>query len=177
MGARADLVHDAGIRSGLLLARRGQAYFLRCLNNLTDEELQRPAPGFEASRALVSARVALRARIIADRLDTLSGVQKESDWDVIDSARAFEEATQFIATLPAAALRHLCTHSGVHLSVSWRDLPVALWEAGIDIAGEPVLVADSPRLRALDVWGGALELGIGRLRDVPIGMRERTAQG
>lgn len=42
MPARTDRTTDPALRAGLLLARRGQAYFSRQLNELANDELDAP---------------------------------------------------------------------------------------------------------------------------------------
>ena len=170
MAARHDLVTDPGIRSDLLLARRGTAYFSRKLNELPDAELYGPSrvPGW--SRAHVVAHVGYHARELAGVIE-LARTGARSDPEV-----AYGPATvDFGATLPPGALRNLHAHAAVHLNVEWRDLPPERWERVVTVpeSGDEK-VSCTPWLRAREVWLAALDLDNGaRREDLPVQVRER----
>ncbi len=54
----------------------------------------------------------------------------------------FEADVPYAATLPIPALRHLFTHSALHLNVELRDLDDEQWAS----------VADIPKQRAEAIW-------------------------
>src|SRR5690606_37166878 len=64
VAARTDRTTDPGLRAALLLARRGQAYFSRKLNELRKDELDAPSlvPGW--TRRHVVAQVGYNARAL-----------------------------------------------------------------------------------------------------------------
>ena len=64
MVARTDLTTDEALKARLLLARRGQSYFSRKLNELSDDELREPSllPGW--TRAHLVGHVGLNARAL-----------------------------------------------------------------------------------------------------------------
>ncbi|GGH47376.1 maleylpyruvate isomerase [Microbacterium album] len=175
MSARSDLIDDPAVQQDLLLARRGQAYFLRGLFHLPDAQLSAVVTADGATKGAVVAAAALRARLLADALDRLTGVESEGTWDEIDTADSFADAVVFAATLPPLALRHLATHSGVHLNVSWRDLPPALWREHVYVAGARLTISETPLWRAQEIWRAAILLGNGRSRDVPAQLRDVVA--
>lgn len=164
MVARTDLVIDPTIRSDLLLARRGTAFFSRKLNELSDVDLYGPSrvPGW--SRAHVVAHVGYHARELAGAIE-LARTGARSDLEVTYGP----DAVRFSATLPPGALRNLHAHAAVHLNVEWRDLPPERWEQLVTVpeAGdEPV--SRTPWLRAREVWLAALDLDNGaRPEDLP----------
>lgn len=174
--ARADLRarQGAGARydapsapaAQLAWARRGTAYFARLLNDLGPADLDGPSrvPGW--SRRHVVAHVAYNGRAFAN----LAGALRTGDPALLYPSlemRAAEIA--WGATLPDRALRHLFQHAEVHLNVEWRDLTDDDWQkAGTGLDGTPLAVADTPLLRARELWLHALDLDAGaRTRDVP----------
>ncbi|WP_432483033.1 maleylpyruvate isomerase family mycothiol-dependent enzyme [Kineococcus esterisolvens] len=150
----------------LAWARQGTAYFARHLNETTDEDLRQPSrlPGW--SRAEVVAHVGYNARALT-RLLTWAATGTEHPMYASAAHRAEEIARG--ATLPARALRHLVSHSTVHLDVEWRDLPDAAWNAPVRTAqGRTVPARETAWMRTREVWVHSVDLGGGgRFDDFP----------
>ncbi|MDR0945590.1 MAG: maleylpyruvate isomerase N-terminal domain-containing protein, partial [Bifidobacteriaceae bacterium] len=108
----------------LSLARRGTAYFLRQLNQLSDEDLDGPSglPGW--SRRHLVAHVGYNARALA-HLAYWARTGIETPMYASPTAR--DDQIRLGASLPARALRHLIDHSWIHLNVEWRDLTTEQW--------------------------------------------------
>ncbi|MBD5787609.1 maleylpyruvate isomerase N-terminal domain-containing protein [Cellulosimicrobium terreum] len=177
MPARDDRVTDPGIRADLLLARRGTAFFSRKLGELSEAELSAPSavPGW--SRRHVVAQVGYRARALAQLLEVVRTGRQLPDEEVVAAPSA---RVAYGATLPSAALRNLHAHAAVHLSVEWRDLQPERWSVVGTVDGARTEVAETPALRAREVWGAALDLGNGaRVDDLPpeIARSWRPARG
>ncbi|HEU0223327.1 MAG TPA: maleylpyruvate isomerase family mycothiol-dependent enzyme [Paracoccaceae bacterium] len=156
-GARYDAA--AAPTRTLSWARRGTAYFARKLNELRDEDLAAPSlvPGW--TRRHVIAHIGYHARALA-RLVEWARTGIEQPICASEAARAAEIALG--ATLPAQALRNLFHHAEVHLSVEWRDLTDAAWEARVrDLDGRPLPIRATPAMRAREVWIGAADLDNG----------------
>ena len=166
-GARYDAPNAPA--EDLLLARRGAAYFARKLMELSDDELYRPAAVEGLTRAHVVARVSYAARQQALALGTM--IRGESYGPGGEKQQLPELA--LAATLPARALRHLFSHSEVHLNTSWRDLTDTQWDQQITLPGGLVTAARAlPLLRAKHIWHAAVDLGNGaRIKDVPQSLR------
>lgn len=166
-GARYDA--PSAPAADLLLARRGTAYFARCLNNLTDDDLFGPSDRAGASRAYLVAEVSYAARHQAMALAALGGPAAPG----MDDEEPVFPALELAATLPARALRFLFHHAEVHLNVCWRDLSDADWDRDVTLPEGRVLTARSlPLIRAREVWTGALDLGNGAsLKDIPERLR------
>ncbi|MDF2991493.1 MAG: maleylpyruvate isomerase [Microbacterium sp.] len=174
MGTRTDNVSDPVLAAELLLARRGQAFFSRKVNELRDEEFAAPSlvPGW--SRAHVVAHVGYHARAIARLIEaTAAGRQVP----MYESPGQHANEVDFGATLPVEALRNLVAHAAVHLNVEWRDLPESAWSSAVLLAdGSSVPASATAWLRAREVWLRALDLGNGaHLRDLPAEVRGRAA--
>src|SRR5699024_8109108 len=103
----------------LAWARGGTAYFARKLGGLTDDALIGPSllPGW--NRAALVAHVGYNARALT-RLCEWARTGTETPMYASTEQRGAE--IERGATLPPRALRHLFSHSEVHLSVEWRDL-------------------------------------------------------
>lgn len=170
MAARHDHTTDPHITESLLLARRGTAYFSRCLAQLTAEDLRDPSlvPGW--NRAHVVAHVGYHARELAHLIEEI-----RTGTPVAESAELGAHNVDYGATLPDAALRNLHAHAAVHLNVEWRDLPAEQWNTIIHRDGQPpVHVADTAWRRAYEVWVHAEDLNAGaRLEDFPPRLLER----
>lgn len=169
MPERHDQVSDPRVRLGLEHARRGTALFSRKLAELTDDLLAEPSLVAGWSRAQVVARVGYQGRSLAVALEEeRTGVPGEAPatrW--LD-----EDAIAFAATLPPLALRHLHAHAAVHINVEWRDRPDADWLTAVEVGGVQLQVADTPWVRAREVWSAAVALGNGaRLDQVPLDCR------
>lgn len=148
----------------ILWALRGTASFARCLNDLSDAELDGPSRIAGLSRRQIVARVGYQARRLAEAIGC---VRAGIDDTAAGALPTPIDADVSGATLPAHALRHLFEHSKVHLRVEWRDLADADWDAEIDIAGR-VAIRETPVIRARLVWPAAVALDAGlRQADIP----------
>ena len=119
LGAGARYDAPSAPAEDLVLARRGTAYFARKLNELTDRELDAPSlvPGW--TRRHLVAHVGYHARALTRLADWgRTGIETPMH----ASAAERDAEIDLGVTLPAQALRHLFTHSAVHLNVVWRDL-------------------------------------------------------
>lgn len=159
MPARTDNVTDPELAAGLLLARRGQAFFSRKLNELRDADFDGPSllPGW--SRRHVAVHVGLNARAICRLVSwAATGVEQP----MYASPRERDEEIELGATLPVRAIRHLSDHAAVHLNVEWRDLPEIAWSAEVVTAqGRTVPVSETVWMRTREVWLHAVDLGNG----------------
>lgn len=167
-GARYDASNAPA--EDLLLARRGTAYFARKLMELSDEELFGPSVIYGCTRAHVVAKVCYDARHQALALEALikGGVYKTPS----DEEQQLP-SLDLAVTLPARALRHLFSHSEIHLNVCWRDLAVHHWDADLTLTDDRVVsVRNLPMARAETVWLGAFDLANGAQRkDLPERLR------
>lgn len=159
MPARTDRTTDPDLRAALLLARRGQAYFSRALNELRDDELDAPSlvPGW--TRRHVVAHVGLNARALT-RLTQWAATGVETP---MYTSRAERDAEiEYGATLPARALRSLSAHAAVHLDVEWRDMPPDAWQARVrTVMGREVPARATVWMRTREVWVHAVDLDHG----------------
>lgn len=159
MAARTDRTTDPGLRAALLLARRGQAYFSRKLNELRNDELDAPSlvPGW--TRRHVVAHVGLNARALT-RLTEWAATGVETP--MYASREERDEEIELGATLPARALRNLSAHAAVHLNVEWRDLDEDAWRAEVRTAqGRIVPASETVWMRTREVWVHAVDLDNG----------------
>jgi maleylpyruvate isomerase len=164
--ARTDQVSDPELLKSLLLARRGQSYFSRKLNELSDDELQGASllPGW--NRTHVVAHVGYNARAIARLVEwARTGVETP----MYDSNGQRAEEIEYGATLRPDALRNLSAHAAIHLNVEWRDLPEEGWMREVTtIQGRTVPVSETIWMRTREVWLHALDLDNGgRVEDFP----------
>ena len=159
MPARTDRTTDPALRAQLLLARRGQAFFSRALNELRGDELDAPSlvPGW--TRRHVAAHVGLNARALTHLTEwAATGVETP----MYASPEQRDEEIAFAATLPARALRNLSAHAAVHLDVEWRDLEPAAWDAPVRTAlGRVVPARETVWMRTREVWVHAVDLDHG----------------
>lgn len=162
-GARYD-AQDAP-HDDLLLARRGTAYLARRINELTDADLALPSLRGDWSRRRLVAHAGHHARALAIALKSLRE-------PLIPEEVAWQPDLALAETLPPRALRHLFEHARKHLDVEWRDLPGDCWDACLQAPdGAKIIARDTPRLRAIEVWQVAIDLGNrGRPSDVPSGI-------
>lgn len=170
LGAGARYDAPSAPAEDLVLARRGTAYFARKLNELTDRELDAPSlvPGW--TRRHLVAHIGYHARGLTRLVDWgRTGI--ETPMHASEAERDAE--IELGATLPAQALRHLFTHSAVHLNVVWRDLEDAQWDAAVGaLDGSAIRLRELPMLRAREIWHRALALGNGgAARDLPPQLR------
>lgn len=159
MAARSDNVTDPELAAGLVLARWGQSYFSRKVNELGDGDFDAPSlvPGW--SRRHVVAHVGLNARALTHLTEwAATGVETP----MYDSVTQRDDDIEFSATLPVSALRNLSAHAAVHLNVEWRDLPEVAWTAEVLTAqGRRVPVSETVWMRTREVWIHAVDLDNG----------------
>lgn len=159
MASRTDKTTDPQLAAGLLLARRGQAYFSRKLNELADDQFDAPSllPGW--TRAHVAAHVGLNARAITHLTEWAStGVETP----MYSTTTEREDEIEFAATLPIQAIRNLSAHAAVHLNVEWRDLSEDAWKHEIRTAqGRIMPVSETVWMRTREVWVHAVDLDNG----------------
>ncbi|MEQ8335564.1 maleylpyruvate isomerase N-terminal domain-containing protein [Nisaea sp.] len=168
-GARYD--SPAAPAEDLILARRGTAYFARKLNELTDRDLDAPSLVSGWTRRHLVAHIGYHARALTRLADWgRTGIETPMH----ASAEERDAEIGLGATLPAQALRHLFTHSAVHLNVVWRDLEDTHWDAPVrTLDGSVMELRDLPMLRAREIWHRALALGNGgAARDLPAPVRD-----
>jgi len=162
-GARTDNVSDPALAAELLLARRGQAFYSRKLNELRDEDFSGAALPHGWTRAHVAARVGFHARAIT-RLTEWAATGIETPMHA--SAAERDEEVRFGATLPVQAIRNLSSHAAVHLNVEWRDLPADAWAQPVRLDdGREVPVSETVWLRSREVWLRAVDLDNGARTD------------
>jgi maleylpyruvate isomerase len=172
MAARTDQTTDPQLLEGLLLARRGTAFFARKLNELTDAQLDGDSLLQGWTRRHVTAHIGYNARAIA-RLVEWAGTGVETPMYVSTSVRDHE--IDFGATLSPIALRNLFDHSAVHLNVEWRDLPADAWHHKVrTIQGREVPATETVWMRTREVWMHAIDLDNGAtFADIPVPVLER----
>lgn len=159
MPARTDRTTDPDLRAGLLLARRGQAYFSRKLNELRNGELDTPSLVAGWTRRHVVAHVGLNARALT-RLTEWAATGVETPMYASPEERDAE--IELAASLPGRALRNLSAHAAVHLDVEWRDLPEEAWRAPVRTAlGRVVPASETVWMRTREVWVHAVDLDNG----------------
>jgi maleylpyruvate isomerase len=161
-GARYDATSAPALE--LDWARRGTAYFARKLNELTDDELDRPTLISGWSRRRLIGHVGHQARALSRIVEAARTGQP---WSEASDEERLAELNA--ATLPARALRNLFYHSEVHLNVEWRDLTASGWNATVILdGGRSVPVRETPATRARAVWIHAVDLdSTGSFRDFP----------
>ncbi|MBU3067793.1 maleylpyruvate isomerase family mycothiol-dependent enzyme [Nocardia sp. NEAU-G5] len=150
----------------LLIAHRGTAYFARRLAELTDDELDGDTllPGW--TRRHLVAHVGYNAAALCRLLDwAASGVETPMYESPEQRGREIHEG----ATLPAAAIRNLFTHTTARLAERWRNLPESAWRSLVRTAqGRTVPASETSWMRAREVWIHAVDLGNGgRFADFP----------
>jgi maleylpyruvate isomerase len=166
MAGRTDQTTDSELAARLLVARRGQAYFSRKLQELRDDQFRLPSGLPDWSRAHLIAHVGLNARALT-RLTEWARTGIETPMYESPTQRA--EEIDFAATLPVQALRNLSDHAAVHLNVEWRDLTDEEWDHPIRTAlGRIVPVSETVWMRTREVWVHAVDLDNGaRFADFP----------
>ncbi|GGF38228.1 maleylpyruvate isomerase family mycothiol-dependent enzyme [Subtercola lobariae] len=159
MPGRTDNVTDPDLAARLLIARRGQAYYSRKLNELSDEEFNEPSRLAGWSRRELIAHVGLNARALTHLTEwAASGIEHP----MYSSPTQRKDDIEFAATLPTQALRNLSDHAAIHLNVEWRDLPEEAWSATIRTAqGRIVPASETVWIRSREVWIHAVDLGNG----------------
>ena len=159
MPARHDRVDDPKLAASLLTARRGTAYFARKLAQLSDDDFDAPSlvPGW--TRRHIIAHVGYNARALTRLLEwAATGVETP----MYASSEQRLQEIEAGATLKPIALRHLVSHSNVHLNVEWRDLPPAAWQTQVRTAqGRTVPASETAWMRSREVWIHAVDLDNG----------------
>ncbi len=166
MPARHDQVDDPRLAASLLTARRGTAYFSRKLAELSDDDFDAPSllPGW--TRRHIIAHVGYNARALTRLLEwAATGIETPMYASPEQRSQEIEDGT----TLKPIALRHLVSHSNVHLNVEWRDLSPAAWRAEVRTAqGRTVPASETAWMRSREVWIHAVDLNNGgSFRDFP----------
>ncbi len=172
MVARQDLTQDPDLRSALLTARRGTAFFGRKLNELSDHDLDAPSllPGW--TRRHVIAHIGYNARAIARLIEWANtGVETP----MYSSWQARNEEIDYGATLSPIELRNLYEHSATDLSAKWRDTAQEAWRHEVKTAqGRTVPASETVWMRTREVWIHAVDLDNGAsFDDVPADVLER----
>jgi len=164
--ARHDQVDDPGLAASLLTARRGTAYFSRKLAELSDDDFDAPSPLPGWSRRHIIAHVGYNARALTRLIEwAATGIETPMYASPEQRAREIEDGV----TLKPIALRHLVSHSNVHLNVEWRDLPTDAWSNTVRTAqGRTVPASETPWMRSREVWIHAVDLNNGgSFNDLP----------
>lgn len=173
MVARTDKTTDPALLAQLLLTRRGQAYFSRKLNELSDADFDGDSLLSGWDRRHVIAHVGLNARALT-RLTEWAATGVETP--MYDSPEQRGAEIDVAATLPTQALRNLSDHAAIHLNVEWRDLEPEQWTAEVRTAqGRIVPASETVWMRCREVWIHAIDLANGgRFADIPDAVLERV---
>jgi maleylpyruvate isomerase len=156
MVARTDKTTDPDLLRGLLLARRGQSYFSRKLNELSDDDVDGPSLLAGWGRREIIAHVGLNARALTRLTEwASSGVETP----MYASTTQRDDEIEMAATLPVQALRNLSDHAAIHLNVEWRDLEKDQWSNQVrTIQGRIVPVSETIWMRTREVWIHSVDL-------------------
>ncbi|GAA4686013.1 maleylpyruvate isomerase family mycothiol-dependent enzyme [Frondihabitans cladoniiphilus] len=159
MAARTDKTTDPTLRAQLLLARRGQSYFSRKLNELSDAAMDDASTLSGWDRRHVIAHVGLNARALTRLTEWAASGVETPMYDTPDQRL---EEIDFAATLPTQALRNLSDHAAIHLNVEWRDLEPEQWSNLVRTAqGRTVPASETVWMRTREVWIHAVDLANG----------------
>jgi maleylpyruvate isomerase len=157
--AREIQLQDEKLLELLLQERRGQAYFSRKVNELSDEDFDAPSllPGWNR-RALI-AHVGFNARAVRRLIEWAeTGVETP----MYDSTTQRDDEIDFGSTLNIQAIRNLQDHAAIDLDVAWRDLPHDRWSFEIKTAqGRLVPVSETIWMRMREVWIHAVDIDNG----------------
>ena len=157
---------DLSLAEQLTLARRGTAFFAQRLAELTDAQLSEPTALEGWSRRHLVAHVGYNAAALCRLTDwAASGVESPMYASAEQRGQEIAEG----ATLSAAALRNLFTHTVARLDEKWRNLPASVWSAQVRTAqGRTVPASETAWMRTREVWIHAVDLGNGgRFGDFP----------
>ncbi|GLO69993.1 hypothetical protein MACH17_15100 [Phaeobacter inhibens] len=154
-GAKSDA--DLAPSADLLLARRGTAFFARLLNDLPDSALYENSSVEGMQRCHVVASVGLHAREMANEIESI-----RTGAPVVKLSGSVLPELDEYATIPARALRHLFSHSAVHLNVVWRDLTDTEWKTSNSVKS----ISDTPLERSKIIWTSALNMKTGVARSI-----------
>nr|WP_271209099.1 maleylpyruvate isomerase family mycothiol-dependent enzyme [Rhodococcus wratislaviensis]GLK33551.1 maleylpyruvate isomerase [Rhodococcus wratislaviensis] len=158
--------NDLDLSERLLIARRGTAYFAQRLSELTDDDLAGATLLTGWSRKHLVAHVGYNAGALCRLLEwAATGVETPMYASTEQRGREIDEG----ATLSAAALRNLYTHTVARLDEKWRNLASSAWSAEVRTAqGRTVPVCETAWMRTREVWIHAVDLGNGgRFGDFP----------
>ncbi|MGX7733110.1 maleylpyruvate isomerase family mycothiol-dependent enzyme [Rhodococcus sp. 2H158] len=158
--------NDLDLSERLLIARRGTAYFSQRLAELTDDELDAPTALEGWTRKHLVAHVGYNAAALCRLMDwAATGVETPMYASTEQRGQEIAEG----ATLNAAALRNLFTHTVARLDEKWRHLPESAWQAQVRTAqGRMVPAEETAWMRTREVWIHAVDLGNGaRFGDFP----------
>lgn len=166
MPQRHDLTTSPDLKSDLLTARRGTAFYSRHLENIDDTALDDESllPGW--SRRKLVAHVGYNARALT-RLVHWANTGVETP--MYESQDERNREINLGATLPAHALRHLHAHAAISLNVEWRDTPDAAWTNTVRTAqGRWIPLTKTVWMRIREVWIHAIDLASGaQFSDIP----------
>ncbi len=159
MPTRPEDVADPGLAADMLLARRGQAYYSRRLDDLADDEFDAPSllPGW--SRRTLSAHVGLNARALCN-LTTWARTGVETP--MYSSAEQRERDIEAASGWPVEAIRDFNRHAAGELDQQWEDLPARAWNQQVRTAqGRLVPASVTVWMRTREVWLHAVDLNNG----------------
>jgi maleylpyruvate isomerase len=147
-------------------ARRGTAYFLRLLNDLSDQALDASSriPGL--SRRRLIAHAGYHARLLGEMIAWGRAGRTEP---FPRAATVTAEELDFGEIQPPHALRYLFEHAAVHLNVEWRDMTDEDWDRVVEVGGgRSIALSETALERAHLLWAGAFALDAGgRSADLP----------
>jgi len=158
--------HDLELSEQLQLARRGTAFFAQRLAELRDGELDRPTLLAGWTRKHLVAHVGYNAVALCRLLDWAATGEERPMYESTDHRnREIAEG----ATLTAAALRNLVSHTVARLNERWRNLPDSAWTAQVRTAqGRTIPATETAWMRTKEVWVHAVDLDNGgRFGDFP----------
>ncbi|HZG99318.1 MAG TPA: maleylpyruvate isomerase family mycothiol-dependent enzyme [Nocardioidaceae bacterium] len=156
MSTLSDDVADPELAAGLLLARHGQAYYARRLDDLADDELDAESllPGW--SRRTLAAHVGLNARALCN-LTTWARTGVETP--MYSSTEQRERDIEVTSARPVADIRDLNRRAANDLDQQWRDLPRSAWRQQVRTAqGRLVPASETVWMRTREVWLHAVDL-------------------
>lgn len=156
MPTHADDVDDRALAAGLLLARRGQAYYSRRLHDLADDDFDAESllPGW--SRRTLAAHVGLNARALMNLLEwARTGVETP----MYASTEHRDREIDVTAGWSVTAIRELNRHAASELDRQWRELPRSAWQQPVRTAqGRLVPAYETVWMRTREVWVHAVDL-------------------
>ncbi len=159
MANRNDDAQDPILREQLALARQGQDYFSRQLDELSDADFDAESALAGWSRRHVVAHVGLNARALANLTRwAATGVETP----MYDSPTQRNDDIERSATLPVDELRRLSADAAITLDGGWRDLEPDAWSHEVRTAqGRQIPASETVWMRAREVWIHAVDLDTG----------------
>ncbi len=157
---------DLELSERLLIARRGTAYFAQRLAELRDDDLAGATLLEGWTRKHLIAHVGYNAAALCRLMDWAATGEETPMY------RSPEQRDREIAegaTVSAAALRNLFSHTVARLDEKWRNLPPSAWTAQVRTAqGRDVPISETAWMRSREVWVHAVDLDNGgRFGDFP----------